>query len=73
MVRGRYCDGLGEAYGCEMQSESDENSHKATAGKRTVSGYRWGLEGPQRRTVQRVRRLFALERAAAFNCSISEN
>jgi hypothetical protein len=56
-----------------MQAESDENRHKATAGKRKVSDYRWGWEEPERWTVHRVRLLFALERAAAFSCSISEN
>jgi hypothetical protein len=56
-----------------MQGGSDENRHKATAGKRKLSDYRWGSEGPERRAVHRVRLLFALERAAAFSCSISEN
>lgn len=56
-----------------MQIESDENRHKATAGMRKLSDYRWGWDEPERRAVHRVRLLFALERAAAFSCSISEN
>jgi hypothetical protein len=40
---------------------------------RKLSDYRWGWDEPERRAVHRVRLLFALERAAAFSCSISEN
>jgi hypothetical protein len=56
-----------------MQVGSDENRHKGIAGKRKVSGYCLGWEEAERGMVHRIRLLFALERAAAFSCSISEN